>query len=100
MKPILSEVSLHKLLKGIAQIQPVASQQQREPVLRLLKEAIETLYPDHIVTWTSITRTRTEAVAENLVCMKGYAHTLTSDGEGRLAMFEASEIPVRIVANV
>jgi hypothetical protein len=101
MKPVLAEVSMHKLLKGIAQLQP-----EKGPAvanleglgLKKLKEIIDGLYPDEIVTWVSITRTRTEAVVEELVSVVNYAHFLTPKGKERLLTFEANLIPDRISA--
>ena len=87
-KPVLSQISTQSLLQAIACIQPPVGTQHPEPVLRLLKEAVQKQYQQELVTWTSITRTRTEAITEGLVLMNGYAHTLTSAGKEKLVSFK------------
>lgn len=94
-KPCLSKVNMYSLLSAIKNLQVSG---QREPALRQLKGQIEAFYPEHIVTWVSITQTRTIAISSGLVIQNGYSHSLTEAGEAELARLETETSPPRQAA--
>ena len=82
-KPVINRISMFSLLKSIASIQGDGVVSKTAVLLRL-KEAAATLYPNNILTLTSVTSTREEAIRDGLVKMDGYSHFLTEDGKKKL----------------
>lgn len=87
-KPVIAQISLHKLLKAIAKIQPKGNELPMTG-LTPLKAAVEQLYPDHTVAFTSIHHARTEAKALGFVVHENYMHSLTEAGKEKLRELEA-----------
>lgn len=84
-------------LRAVAATQPTADN-PKGSTIKKLKEKLLHDYPT--VLWTDIQRVRTEAIAESLVVMTGYHHSLTDIGtqelndlEAKMAAEKTEEVP-------